>query len=94
MLAEHQAKYWAEDVDVRGKQTRDAERTGRVCSPGGLRRGEPGGERGEGRGSRGAPSYSFGPKEGLYRAVVERMADDVRASSRPEREERDEANVC
>ena len=28
--------------------------------------------------SRGTPAYFFGSKEGLYRAVVERMADDVR----------------
>ena len=28
--------------------------------------------------SRGTPSYFFGSKKGLYRAVVERMADDVR----------------
>ena len=29
--------------------------------------------------SRGTPAYFFGSKEGLYRAVVERMADEVRA---------------
>ena len=28
--------------------------------------------------SRGTPSYFFGSKKGLYRAVVERMADDVK----------------
>ena len=28
--------------------------------------------------SRGTPSYFFGSKKGLYRAVVERMAEDVR----------------
>ena len=30
--------------------------------------------------SRGTPSYFFGSKKGLYRAVVERMAEDVRGS--------------
>ena len=30
--------------------------------------------------SRGTPAYFFGSKKGLYRAVVERMADDVRGS--------------
>ena len=29
--------------------------------------------------SRGTPSYFFGSKKGLYRAVVERMAEDVRS---------------
>ena len=34
--------------------------------------------------SRGTPSYFFGSKKGLYRAVVERMAEDVRGFvSRP-----------
>ena len=32
----------------------------------------------EARVSRGTPSYFFGSKKGLYRAVVEMMADDVR----------------
>lgn len=39
--------------------------------------------------SRGTPSYFFGSKKGLYRAVVERMVDDVKhfaAQTRPQSE--------